>query len=171
MPAIIRLCYRKIIDANAQKQWDRYVFEDSFTEFLLQAQYFNQEKKYSTFSELINNVPNADKLHFLVGTSVTGYLKQLNGKIPDICNNNGKLFLTFKNYMFEIINSDTKNKAKHQVAINFYSEPLTWHATIGNLLLVSANQNEQQQNGEVLTDMFSMQPFLSIYSIKEILAP
>jgi len=165
---IIKLCYRKIIDSTAQKPWDKFVLADSYAEFLLQSQMYNQEKKYTAFSEMINNVPNADKLHFLTGTAVTGYLKQLNGTVPDIVNSMGKLFLPFKNFRFEIINSDTKNKALHKVAINFYSEPLVWHATIGNQLLVSVNGAQQNENDEVLTETFSLQPFVSIYSISQI---
>lgn len=163
---VIRLLYRKIIDASSQSAWEKLVFNDSYTEFLMQAQLYNQEKKYSTFGELITYVPNADKLHFLVSGSVVGYLKQLNRKVPDILNNSGKLFLPFSNYKFEIINSDIKDKNKHQVAVNFMSEPLTWYDTIGNQLLVALDTTPV--NGEILTEQFAMQPFLSIYSLKEI---
>lgn len=162
---IIRLCYRKIIDVNVPGKWDRLVFEDSYKEFLMQSQLYNQENKYSSFAEMIHNNPGAEKLHFLVGASVIGYLKQLNEIIPDVLNNLGKHFLKFKNFRFEIINSDSKDKLKHQVAINFYSEALRWHDTIGNLLVVSPdNKNE---TGEYQTDLFTLQPFLSIYSLKE----
>lgn len=158
--------YRKIIDVNSQQAWEKYVFNDSYTEFLMQAQFYNQEKKYTTFGELITHVPNAEKLHFLVSGSIIGYLKQLNGKVPDILNNTGKLFLPFSGYKFEIINSDIKDKTKHQVAVNFMSEPLTWYDTINNQLLVSVHTD--LVNDEILTEMFSMQPFLTIYSLKEI---
>ncbi len=161
---IIRLCYRKLIDASSQKPWDKYVFESTYAEFLMQAQFYNPEKKYHTFSELLIHVPAAEKLHFLVSAAVTGYLSQLNGIIPDILNNLGKHFLHFKNYRFEIINSDINNKASHQVAVNFYSEPLIWHDTIGNYLLVSAAGEEKKEEG-VLTDLVQLQPFLSIYSL------
>lgn len=163
---IIQLCYRKIIDSNAQKAWDKYVFEDTFTEYLMQSQLYNQEKKYNTFSELINNIPAAEKLHFLVGVAANGYIKQLNEKVPDIVNNLGKLFLPFKNYRFEIINSDAKYKAAHQVAVNFYTTPLIWLDTVGNQLLVALNAGDNN-DGVLLTEMFSLQPFLSIYSVKE----
>jgi hypothetical protein len=163
---VIRLLYRKIIDASSQSAWEKLVFNDSYTEFLMQAQLYNQEKKYSTFGELIAYVPNAEKLHFLVSGSVVGYLKQLNRKVPDILNNSGKFFLPFSNYKFEIINSDIKDKSKHQVAVNFMSEPLTWYDTIGNQLLVALDTTPV--NDEILTEQFAMQPFLSIYSLKEI---
>jgi hypothetical protein len=163
---IIRLHYRKIIDAGNSKAWDKYVFEDTYKEFQLQSQYYNPQKKYSRFSELLQHEPKADKLHFLVSAAVTGYLQQLNGIIPDITNNAGRLFLPFKDFRFEIVNSDIKNKSLHQVAINFYSEPLVWHDIAGNWLLVSLDQAGEEE--ETLIEMVSLQPFLSIYSLKTI---
>jgi hypothetical protein len=164
---IIRLIYRKLIDATATKDWDQLLFEGSWYEYLLQEQNFNKGKKYNTFAELIANVPDADKLHFLVTPAIVGYLRQLNGRVPDIANSIGKTFLPFKGYKFEIINTDITNKSKHQVAVSFITEPLTWHDTIGNQLLLSAVDN-QTENGETLTEMLSLQPFLGIYSIKEL---
>jgi hypothetical protein len=164
---IIRLCYRKIIGAESRQQWEKFVFEDSYTEFLMQSQLYNHARKYKTFAELLTNVPGSDKLHFLVSASVTGYLQQLNGIIPDIKNTLGKQFLPFKNIRFEIINSDVTDKSRHNVAINFYSEPLLWHDTVAGNLLVSF-PDQPAQNDETLTEMVPLQPLLSIYSIKEI---
>ncbi len=163
---VIRLLYRKIIDASSPGVWEKYVYDDSYAEFLLQAQLYNQEKKYSLFTELVSNVPNAGKLHFLVSTAVIGHLKQLNGKLPDILNNTGQLFLPFKNFRFEIIQSGIKDKSKHRVAVNFITEPLVWHDTIHSQLLVSVAGNEPGSE-EILTEQFSLQPFLSICSLKE----
>jgi len=163
---IIRLVYRKIIDATAQNVWEKYVFDATYAEFLMQSQLYNTEKKYTAFSELKNNVPNADKLHFLVSASVVPYLKQLNGKMPDILNNLGKLFVPFSNYKFEIIESDIRDKAKHRIAVEMYSDALTWIDTIDNHLLVSVHSDREDSDAEVLTEMFVMQPYLSIYSIK-----
>ncbi len=162
---IIQLCYRKVIDASSQKTWDKLVFESTYKEFLMQAQLYNREKKYNTFGDLVHNIPGAEKLHFLVSVAMIGYLQQLRGAIPDILNNLGKHFLHFTNYRFEIINSDIKNKAIHQAAINFFSEPLVWHDTIENYLLVSPVNGEKNDDG-LLTDMVQLQPFLSIYSVK-----
>lgn len=167
---IICLLYRKIIDAGSSKRWEKLVFDQSYAEFLMQAQFYNQKMKYSTFGELITHVPGAEKLHFLVSASIIGYVQQLNGQIPDILNNVGKHFLPFKNFRFEIINSDIRSKEQHQVAINFVSEPLTWYDTIGDRLLVgvTGSGNIDNKDGEVLTEVLSLQPFLSIYSLKEI---
>jgi hypothetical protein len=161
----IRLLYRKIIDAHSRKTWEQHVFEDSYTELLMQAQYFDQEKKYSTLGELLTYVPGAEKLHFLVSPSVMPHRLPLNGKVPDILNATGQHFLPFKNFRFEIINSNIRQKAQHQVAINFLSEPVTWYNTIGNQLLVTLNDTPDEE-GRILTELLTLQPFLNIHDIK-----
>lgn len=168
---IIRLIYRKIVDINSPAPWEKLVFDASYKEFLMQAQLYNQERKYSSFGELIAHVPGAYKLHFLVSASVVGYLQQLNGKVPDIREGTGRLFLPFINYRFEIINSDIHQRDRHQVAFNFVSEPLLWLDTIGDRLLISVGgKTETGPEGEeeILTELVQLQPFLSIYSVKEI---
>lgn len=162
---IIRLCYRKIIDSASQGVWETYVFDDSYKEFLLQAQFYNQEKKYHSFAQLLHNVKGAEQLHFLVSAAVTGYVRQLAGIVPDVTNTLGKTFLPFSNYRFEIIQSDVQDKGRHRIALNFYSEELRWLHTVGTQLLVAVGGNEE--NGAVLTEMVSLQPFLGIYSLKE----
>lgn len=163
---IIRLCYRKIIDTSSQELWDKYVYDSSYKEFLLQSQFYNQEKKYTRFSDLLLYVKGAEKLHFLVSAAVTGYLQQLGNKIPDIRNNQAKLFLTFTDYQFEIIQSDIKNKSHHRVSISFYSESLIWHASPGNFLLVSPANIIAGSDGHLCT-LLQLQPYLDIYSIKQ----
>ena|SRR5258705_4869474 len=164
---IIRICYRKIIDATSQKAWDKLVFESSYKEFQMQSQFYNQEKKYNTFSDLLINAPASEKLHFLVSSSVIGYLQQLNGIVPDVLDNLGRHFLKFKNFKFEIISSDIKDRSAHKIAINFYSDPLQWHDTIDDYLLISGMDEEKTDDG-MLTHLLQLQLFLSIYSLKEI---
>ncbi|MBC6612191.1 hypothetical protein H8B15_14780 [Hymenobacter sp. BT507] len=162
----ITLHYRKIIDASAARPWDKLVFDDTYTEFRMQAQYFNQQNQFRTFGELRQHVPGTEQLHFLVSAAVRGYLQQLNGWIPDILDNLGRLFLKFNTFQFEIINSDLLDKSRHQVAINFYSDPLLWHDTLGSYLLVSAKPAEAPTAGaEVLTNLFQLQPYLSIHAL------
>jgi hypothetical protein len=139
------------------------VFQDSYQEFKMQAQLYTQEKPYRSFAELLQQVPGADRLHFLVSGAVTGYLQQLNEIVPDILNNLGQQFLQFTQYQFEIINSDLQDRSRHRVAINFYSEPLCWHDTISNYLLLSP---QKEQGGECLTHLFQLQPYVSIFSLQ-----
>ncbi|MCC9136101.1 hypothetical protein ACFSKU_16640 [Pontibacter silvestris] len=163
LPRTITLCYRKVIDATSTKPWEKLVFEDSYMEFKMQAQLYNQNQKYHSFAELLQMVPGASQLHFLVSAAVIGYLQQLNETVPDIVNNLGKHFLKFNQYQFEIINSDLQDKSKHQIAFNFYSEPLLWHDTVGNYLLVSAKSQVAAE--EVITNLFQLQPYVNIHSL------
>ena len=166
---MIRLCYRKVIDSSSAKPWEQTVFNETYREFVMQAQFYNQEKKYASFGELLQQVPGSEKLHYLVSTAAIGYIRQLEGKVPDIVNNLGRLFLPFENFRFEIINSHIRDSGKHQVAINFYTDQLVWHTTVGNQLLISVPG--KKENDETLTDMFTIQPFLSIYSMQQINIP
>ena len=124
--------------------------------------YITRKKKYRSFAELLQHAPGAEQLHFFTSAAVTSYLQQLNETIPDILNNLGKHCLKFNQYQFEIINSDLQDKTKHMVALNFYSEPLVWHDTIGNYLLVS----DEPAAGEVLTNLFQLQLYLSIHTLQ-----
>jgi len=162
---MIQLTYRKIIDAAASKPWDKLVWESSWNEYRMQVQFYDQEKRFPLFSELIRQVPAADKLHFLVCASVTGYLRQLEGKVPDVLNSVGRHFLPFNQYRFELIESHTRDQQQHRIAIQFFSEPLYWLDTLGDRLLLSLQQTKQSF-AYCQTEMVSLIPFLSIQSLQ-----
>jgi len=163
---LITLAYRKLIDANSLRPWDKLVWDDSYRELRMQAQRYNPQGQYRTFGELLHHVPGAEQLHFLVGGSVVGYVQQLGGTVPDIVNNVGRYFLKFTRYQFELINSDLHDPGRHQVAINFYAEPLLWHDTIAPYLLVSDPAAPAEASGEVLTHLFQLQPYLTIHALR-----
>lgn len=166
MPRCIQLCYRKIISSESVAHWDRLVWDSSFQEYALQVQFYEKEHRFTFFSELINQVPAAAKLHFLVSAAITGYIPQLNGLIPDIRNTLGKLLLPFQQYRFELIESARSDKKYHRVAISFYSNPLTWHDTVADQLLLSVASPDHLSKSWH-TDMIKLQPFLSIHSLSE----
>lgn len=163
----IVFCYRKIIDVSSSQPWEKMVFDDSYLEFCMQFQNFNTRNNCFTFSELSRQRADAEHLHFLVSPSVSGYIPQLKGKIPDVLDNLGKQFLSFNSYRFELINSDIRNVQSHQVAINFYSSTMSWHDTIGNFLLLSADSGEDiNTEEEVHPHLYQLQPFVSIHTLK-----
>ncbi|MBC6697086.1 hypothetical protein [Hymenobacter sp. BT190] len=163
-PRTITFCYRKLIDTTTTRLWERMVFEDTYAEFRLQAQTFSQGTAHHSFAELLQHVPGAGQLHFLVSAAVRGYLPQLGGRVPDIVDNLGRYYLRFSQFQFEIINSDLHDKTRHQVAISFYSEPLLWHDTVGPYLLLS---EPGAAAGPVLTSMLQLQPYLVIHSLQD----
>lgn len=166
---VIVLCYRKIIDSASVKAWDKMVFESTYLEFKMQAQNFSLGTEYTSYAELLRKVPNVQRLAGMVTPSVTGYVQQLNSIMPDILNNLGRRFLTFNKFQLEIINSDINDKAKHQVALNFYSEPMIWHDTIDNFLLISDHLPENKlldESSKALTNLMQIQPYVNIYSLQ-----
>lgn len=165
---LIQLSYRKIIDVTSQKLWDKYVFDDTYQEFFMQAQFYNQAGTYATFQELIDHVPNADRLHYLTSQAAIGYIRQLTKTIPDIANVSGKLCLPFTNFRFEIIQSHVQQKDAHKIAIYFFSDPLTWIDTIDNHLLIAYDDQRTTpwEGRHVATDLIALQPYLSISSFQ-----
>jgi hypothetical protein len=168
MPArTITLCYRKLLDATASRPWEKLVWNDTYAELRLQAQRLDPERRHRTFAELTHHLPGAGQLHFLVSAAARGYLQQLDGRVPDVLDNLGRQFLRFTQFQFEIINSDLLDPSRHQVAINFYSEPLLWHDTIGPYLLASEPAAESAA-GPVQLLQFQLQPYLALHTLQEL---
>lgn len=165
---IITISYRKVIDSTAEKAWDKMVFDDSYLEFKMQAQNYTQGTQITSYAELTRTNTNANKMAGMITPAITGYIQQLGDVLPDILNNSGRRFLRFNRFQLEIINSDINDKAKHQIAVNFFTGPLIWHDTVGNFLLVSDHHAETISEGdEIRTNLFELQPFLNVYTIKE----
>jgi hypothetical protein len=162
---LIRLSYTKRISSSNSAVWDQLVVNSTWQELLMQSQYYDQQKQYSTFRQLLREVPAAERLHFLVSASVVGYLKQLNGIVPDVLNKRGIPFLLFNDFKFEIVDSDFNDQTKHEVQITFYSDPVLWHDTIGEALLLSNPQEPITKDG-ALTHLLQLQPSVGIYSLK-----
>ncbi len=163
---LIQLAYRRIIDIESKVPWERYVFEDSYKELHMQFQLFNTEKKHTTFSQLVAQVPQAEKLHFLVSAAIAGHIS-LMSKIPYVQNTLGITVLPFNLYRFEIIDSNIHNKNIHRVAIIFYSAPVVLHEIIGEHLLISLDADDKITEREIVqTELIKLQPFLSIYSLQ-----
>lgn len=75
----------------------------------------------------------------------------------------------FSKFQLEVINSDINDKDKHQVAVNFYSEPLIWHDTIDSHLLLSVYSPENQlsaENNSISTNLMQLQPYINISSLE-----
>jgi hypothetical protein len=161
----IRLAYRLVIDNSSTFVWDKYVFEDSFQEYLLQHQQFNsKENPKNTFRELLAENEKSVQLHYLVGISANNYVEQLKGnlyRITDILGNN---YFPFTNYRFDIINTDITDITKHKIGITFYSPLLTYLGMVDNHFLLSKNTDDSD---EFETFMLAAQANLSVCYLKE----
>ncbi|WP_420152523.1 hypothetical protein [Siphonobacter sp.] len=156
--SIIRLRYRKVITAASTAAWDRQVFDDTYQAFSEQIQYGNQRSQ----THVLIAEPRVDP--DLMNT----YMQQLQGYIPDVVNSSGQPKLPFREYTFEIVNAHPGTQEEHAVAIEFYSEPLTWIDVVGtNLLVAYGDQLAALRAGqEVETELIPLQPLLNIHSIQ-----
>lgn len=136
-PAIIRLCYRQLIDHRASSAFEQDVFNDSYAEWQLQAQRYNQDKQFSRLEEIIAHDPKASSLHYKVGFAVGLYIQQLNRQIPGLRDTTGKIPIPFSQHLFELVDSDLRDRRRHVVAISYTSEPLLFFGSVGNNLILS----------------------------------
>lgn len=171
MKGLVRFCYHKVIDSSSAQDWERMIFNDTHLEYFMQAQRIDPEGLFPTFSELQQNQPEASQLHNRVSASAINYLREFKDIIPDILNSTGGTFLPFHNFKFEIIQSHNTDKSKHQIAIDFISDYITWIDNIGDHLLVSIG--DQQANiadgREMLTQTVSLKPNFYISHFSKIL--
>jgi hypothetical protein len=135
-------------------------------EYKMQAANYNATNKKTLFTDIIKENPAAEKLHYSVSTAAIGYIRQLNDVIPGLLNAHGKIIIPFKNFKFNIIQSDMNDRALHKVAIIFISEPLTLVDVFNNHYLVAIGDKQQEllEGKEVETEMIPHKEQLSIYS-------
>ena len=156
----IRLAYRIVIDSSSTFIWDKYVFEDTYKEYLMQQQLFNTKANpKATFRELISENEKANQLHYLVGMAANAYVGQLKGNFHRVTDVLGKHFFPFLNFQLDIINSDITDISKHRIGITFYSPLLVLIDTTNQQYLLST---EVEKENEFQTLVFQMQPNLAI---------
>ncbi len=171
MKGIIKLAYSKRIDSSSASQWERQVFAATHMEFYMQAQQFDQEKKFDTFQEIVSNKPKAHAMHYLVSTAVTTYIRDLNNTFPDVFNTQGKRCVPFTKYQFEVLQSSVSNKSLHSVVIHFYSDPLIWIDTLNeNQMVITkrANLDKLQVGNEIETETINLNPLVGIVSFSKL---
>lgn len=161
----IRLAYRIVIDNASTAAWDRYVFEDTYREYLMQQQLFNTPgDAKNTFRELLSENPKATQLHFLTGMAVNSYAAQLKGSFYRLTDVLGSTFFPFTGHRLDIINTDITDISRHKIGITLYSPLLTYLGMVNDCFLVSQD-TEQKAGYETL--MFAVQPQLAICYYEE----
>jgi hypothetical protein len=165
--ALIQIACRQVINAASQGSFEQNVWNDSFSEFLIQIQTYNQGNKYRTWQELKeDNSKAAFNIPYKVGFSIGLYVKRLNKQMPHLQDALGKSSIPFASHEFEIVASDITNKQEHVVAITYITDVLTLCGCIGeHMILAEGDQTLSQEPVETFT--LKMQPGMSIVKYKE----
>lgn len=158
--AIIKLTYKQVIDSSARTDFERSILSASYREFLLKSQAYNPGNVLKTFSEMKNNDGRANSLHYKLSFVIGYFIETLKNKIPVLTDNLGKS-INFEVPQMELIESDITDVSAHKVAINYITGDLLLLNTIGEYLVLSAN------NGETAFTV-KMQDYLAISSYQPV---
>jgi len=162
---IVQFCYCQLIDASATNAFEKDIFEDSYNEFQLQSQAYNNSGSIARFDEMVQNNPKANSLHYKVGFAVGLYIQKLKGAIPglvDECNNP----VFFTRHEFKIIESQTDNRQAHIVAICYFTDAYWLLKNFGEYMVLAPETSDE--NKPILTFTLKMQPHLSIVCFADV---
>lgn len=160
MKAKIKLAFRIVIDQNSEMIWDKYIFEDTYFEYKIQHQVFdNKENPVKNYWELLAKNPYAERIPFLLSSAVVNYVSQLNGEIKSLPDILGNTFFPIENFKLDLISSNLEDSSKHKIGLTFYTLELLLIDIIDNKYLLS--KNIDKENG-FETFMFAFHPQVAI---------
>ena len=164
---LIKLTYRQILNDTAVAAFERNILNDSYEEFLIQAQRYNMDGKFKTFAEMKAADPKANSLHYKVGFAVGLYLQALENKIPGLFDLSQKINIPFGICEFELVYSDIADRSKHIIALNYITNELTLHGQAGEYLVLSAGDNREKNGQWIETFMLPLYPGLTISNMQK----
>lgn len=161
MKAKIKLAFRIVIDQTSLMVWDQYVFEDTYNEYKIQHQvYDDHENPVKNFWELQSKNKNAEKIPFLLSTSVVNYVSQLNGEIKSLPDVLGNTFFPIDDFKLDLISSNIEDRSKHKIGLTFFTPELLLIDIIDNKFLLSKNL----EGNHFETFMLAFHPQIAISS-------
>lgn len=159
----IRFASRLEISAGSDSPWELAIHETSWFETRLQLQNFPGFSPEIPFLDLLKNFPGSDAIHSRVSPSITGFIRSLSGKFPDLSDAFGEK-LTLEQFRFLILDSDFSQKEKHRVELTFYSpQLLLLRESVSGFLVADLSEEDRYLAGEEIpTRLIPMQPGLSV---------
>ncbi|SEW49466.1 hypothetical protein SAMN05421841_4181 [Chryseobacterium wanjuense] len=155
----IKLAFRIVIDQESTMLWDKYIFEDTYFEYRVQHQVFDNEKEpVDNYWELLVKNPNAAKIPFLLSAVVSNYVAQLNGSIKSLPDVLGTTFFPIETFRLDLISSNVTDASKHKLGITFYTPILQLIDIIDNKYLLSKSEDTDHLE----TFMFAFHPQIAI---------
>lgn len=163
----VRFACRIVINQFSQTPWEKYIWDSTYQEFLMQSQLFNDSKMpIKTFKKLLSKNEKAQQLHFLVSTAAHPYVLQWKGVIYHLADNLGNNFMPFSNYQMDIIDSNIEDKKAHEIGLTFFTPLLSLIDIWEGHYVVAFEEEVAKITGGVETFMFKMQPRLSVAYFK-----
>lgn len=160
MKAKIKLAFRIVIDQNSTMPWDQYVFEDTYFEYKIQHQVFDdKENPVKNYWELLAENSRSERISFLLSSSAANYVSQLNGVIKSLPDVLGDTFFPFENFKLDLISSHIEDPSKHKIGLTFYTPDLFLIDIIDNKYLLSCGATD---GTTFETFMFAFHPQVAV---------
>ncbi|MET3038448.1 hypothetical protein ABXT08_20360 [Chryseobacterium sp. NRRL B-14859] len=135
----IKLAFRIVIDQTSEMIWDRYVFDDTYFEYKIQHQVFDdKENPVKNYWELLQKNPNARQIPFLLSGAASNYVSQLNGVIRSLPDVLGNTFFPFENFRLDLVSSHIEDASKHKIGLTFFTPVLLLIDIIDGKYLLSS---------------------------------
>ncbi|WP_449386823.1 hypothetical protein [Chryseobacterium lineare] len=167
MRAKIKLAFRIVIDHNSEMVWDQYIFEDTYFEYKIQHQVFDDpENPVRNYWELLAKNSQAEKMPFLLSSAVVNYVSQLKGEIKSLPDVLGNTFFPFESFKLDLISSNIEDPSKHKIGLTFYTPELLLIDIIDNKYLLSSN-TDRKNSFETFMFAFHPQVAISSYNLLE----
>jgi hypothetical protein len=159
----ITLHYKKTIDKNSTKKWERQVWEASFLEYQMKAQFYDSDIQFPIFKDLILANSESQKLHYLTSLGCLGLIQRLNNYFPDIVDTLGKRSVPFLQYDFKILSANFNKKEDFVIQLDFISTALLYIESITDTLWLGIPDSISEKKMETI--MIKLQNNLMINSI------
>ena len=168
--AIIKLAYRQIIDASSTGDFEKKIFHDSYAEFLMKIQAYNQENKFTMYSEIVAKDGRANSLHYKCSFAVLHHIETLQNKIPGLYDTAGRINIPFAFPEFKVLESGITDKSLHKVAVIYITDIFTLLDSFGEYLVLAPGDGTQLSLDKAETFTIKMQDNLSIISYSPIVS-
>ena len=148
---MIRLCNKKIIDDDSTSEWEKNIFEDTHREFYMQAQEYDPEMNFSSYREMLKDIPRASGIEYLVSTAAVNYIRSVQGSFYGFKDRLEIVTLPIKDFKFELVDSHITDKSKHKIRISLYTDFLIWIDSFdGNILAADLRWLAEFVKGEAV---------------------
>lgn len=160
MKAKIKLAFRIVIDRNSEMIWDKYIFEDTYFEYKIQHQVFDdKENPVKNYWELLAKNSHAERIPFLLSSAVVNYVSQLKGEIKSLPDALGNTFFPIESFKLDLISSNIEHASKHKIGLTFYTPELVLLDIIDHKYLLS---KDIESENAFETFMFAFHPQVSV---------
>lgn len=141
--AHINISVKQYFNFMCRTDFERRIFHDTYKEFQKKSKIYSLDHHLHTFSQMQQANVKANVLHQKLQYAVINSIATLENKMP-VLNDLEDHPIIFDWAELHLCSSDLLNKGAHVVSITYTSPKLILHETIGDLMILSYEGNENE---------------------------